>query len=96
FNGAFIRALKNWQEITACNVSDVSPFGEKKMFLLQGDSGGSLVCQREHGPWTLIGVTSWGIGCARRTPGVFTDLTKVLPWIQQHIDTGSNKISPIL
>ncbi|XP_026580077.1 ovochymase-2, partial [Pseudonaja textilis] len=66
----------------------------------QGDSGGSLVCQREHGPWTLIGVTSWGIGCARSwihnlqkkyakrgTPGVFTDLTKVLPWIQQHIDT---------
>ncbi|XP_058017713.1 ovochymase-2 [Ahaetulla prasina] len=65
----------------------------------QGDSGGSLVCQREHGSWTLIGVTSWGIGCARSwiynlqrkyekrgTPGVFTDLTKVLPWIQQHID----------
>ncbi|XP_063145561.1 ovochymase-2 [Candoia aspera] len=65
----------------------------------QGDSGGSLVCQRDHGSWTLIGVTSWGIGCARSwvhnlkrkyekrgTPGVFTDLTKVLPWIQQHID----------
>ncbi|KAK9409989.1 ovochymase-2-like [Crotalus adamanteus] len=65
----------------------------------QGDSGGSLVCQREHGSWTLIGVTSWGLGCARSwihnlqkkyekrgTPGVFTDLTKVLPWIQQHID----------
>ncbi|XP_062974843.1 ovochymase-2 [Elgaria multicarinata webbii] len=65
----------------------------------QGDSGGSLVCNRERGSWTLIGVTSWGIGCARSwmhnlrkkydrrgTPGVFTDLTKVLPWIQQHMD----------
>lgn len=74
------------------------------MFLLQGDSGGSLVCQQEHGSWTLIGVTSWGLGCARSwihnlqrkyekrgTPGVFTDLSKVLPWIQQHIDAGSNK-----
>ncbi|KAF7245339.1 Ovochymase-2 [Varanus komodoensis] len=66
----------------------------------QGDSGGSLVCKRGHGSWTLIGVTSWGIGCARSwmhnlekkydrrgTPGVFTDLIKVLPWIQQHIDS---------
>ncbi|KAJ7344489.1 hypothetical protein JRQ81_000439 [Phrynocephalus forsythii] len=66
----------------------------------QGDSGGSLVCRREHGSWTLVGVTSWGIGCARSwmhnlkkkyerrgTPGIFTDLIKVLPWIQQHMDT---------
>ncbi|ETE72753.1 NADH-cytochrome b5 reductase 2, partial [Ophiophagus hannah] len=73
--------------------------------LQEGDSGGSLVCQHEHGPWTLIGVTSWGIGCARSwihnlqkkyerrgTPGVFTDLTKVLPWIQQHIDAASCNI----
>uniref|UniRef100_A0A8D0B0R0 Ovochymase 2 n=1 Tax=Salvator merianae TaxID=96440 RepID=A0A8D0B0R0_SALMN len=73
----------------------------------QGDSGGSLVCKREPGPWILIGVTSWGVGCARSwmhnlrkkyarrgTPGVFTDLIKVLPWIQEHMDTGSKKKNP--
>ncbi|XP_066475284.1 ovochymase-2 [Tiliqua scincoides] len=66
----------------------------------QGDSGGSLVCRREHGSFTLVGVTSWGMGCARSwisnlkkkystrgSPGVFTDLIKVLPWIQEHLDT---------
>nr|XP_016851088.1 PREDICTED: ovochymase-2 isoform X1 [Anolis carolinensis]XP_016851089.1 PREDICTED: ovochymase-2 isoform X1 [Anolis carolinensis] len=65
----------------------------------QGDSGGSLVCRRDHGSWTLVGVTSWGTGCARSwiynlkekyerrgTPGIFTNLTKVLPWMQQHMD----------
>ncbi|KAH0620870.1 hypothetical protein JD844_021727 [Phrynosoma platyrhinos] len=73
----------------------------------QGDSGGSLVCRRDHGSWTLIGVTSWGIGCARSwmhnlkkkyerrgTPGIFTDLTKVLPWIQQHMDADVKMKSP--
>ncbi|XP_053112203.1 ovochymase-2 isoform X2 [Hemicordylus capensis] len=66
----------------------------------QGDSGGSLMCRREHGSWTLVGVTSWGMGCARSwmsnlkkkysmrgSPGVFTELIKVLPWIQEHMDT---------
>uniref|UniRef100_A0A8D0G5U0 Ovochymase 2 n=1 Tax=Sphenodon punctatus TaxID=8508 RepID=A0A8D0G5U0_SPHPU len=71
----------------------------------QGDSGGPLVCRRRHGAWTLVGVTSWGLGCARSwlnnlskkynqrgSPGVFTDLSKVLPWIQENINAASCSI----
>ncbi|MBZ3875317.1 Ovochymase-2, partial [Sciurus carolinensis] len=66
----------------------------------QGDSGGSLMCRNKKGAWTLAGVTSWGLGCGRGwrnngqrneqgSPGIFTDLSKVLPWIHAHIQTAS-------
>lgn len=59
------------------------------------------MCRNKKGAWTLAGVTSWGLGCGRgwrnnmRTddqgsPGIFTDLRKVLPWIHKHIRIGNN------
>lgn len=52
----------------------------------QGDSGGPLVAGS-----TLVGVVSWGIGCAgsddgrpiRLTPGVYTRLATFLPWLAE-------------
>ncbi|XP_004455380.2 ovochymase-2 [Dasypus novemcinctus] len=68
----------------------------------QGDSGGSLMCRNKKGTWTLAGVTSWGLGCGRGwrnntqnndqgSPGIFTDLSKVLPWIHRHVQTGKQR-----
>uniref|UniRef100_A0A8C2RW05 Ovochymase 2 n=1 Tax=Capra hircus TaxID=9925 RepID=A0A8C2RW05_CAPHI len=69
----------------------------------QGDSGGSLMCRNKKGTWTMAGVTSWGLGCGRGwkdnlqkndqgSPGIFTDLTKVLSWIHKHIRIGNQSI----
>merc|ERR1711990_913082 len=57
--------------------------GEDGIDACQGDSGGPLVAQdSEHHGWALVGVVSWGIGCARRGLfGVYAEVALYLPWI---------------
>ena len=57
----------------------------------QGDSGGPLNWQDPStGRVYLIGITSFGIGCAKpNIPGVYTKITNYLGWIQQYTGTTS-------
>merc|ERR1711893_364451 len=49
----------------------------------QGDSGGPLIHRDSDKVATLIGATSWGIGCARKgLPGAYARVTKYLQWIK--------------
>lgn len=53
----------------------------------QNDSGGPLVIEAEHleCSWVQVGIVSFGRGCARRFPGVYTRLTSFLPWLKKHL-----------
>ncbi|MEV8533052.1 serine protease [Streptomyces sp. NPDC051211] len=42
----------------------------------QGDSGGPMFRRDAAGAWVQVGITSWGIGCARPDyPGVYTEVS---------------------
>ena len=51
----------------------------------QGDSGGGLICE-VRGRQSIMGLTSWGIGCGRpNKPGVYTKVADYLDWIGEKI-----------
>ncbi|XP_054750910.1 atrial natriuretic peptide-converting enzyme-like [Lytechinus pictus] len=49
----------------------------------QGDSGGPLICEGSDGRQHLVGITSFGYGCARRGyPGVYARVSTATEWMR--------------
>jgi len=61
----------------------LAPYNERDT--CQGDSGGPMVFKNAQNRWEIVGLTSWGSGCAAGYPGVYHRVTDSLPWINSHI-----------
>ena len=52
----------------------------------QGDSGGPLIMTNDEGEYELIGIVSWGYGCAEAGyPGVYSKIHSRLDWFFSYI-----------
>merc|ERR1712004_143557 len=49
-----------------------------------GDGGSPLVCQGLSGRWTVVGLVTWGVGCASDVPGVYARMSHFTQWIDQN------------
>ncbi|KAH8299564.1 hypothetical protein KR044_003017 [Drosophila immigrans] len=57
----------------------------------QGDSGGPLIFNN-----TLLGIVSWGSGCARPTkPGVYAAVPQLRPWIVETAEHSGGVVSKV-
>lgn len=49
-----------------------------------GDSGGPLQCENSADTWSVRGIVSWGIGCARPNKfGVYSNVSKFMPFLNK-------------
>lgn len=99
--GGLLKASVPYVDNNTCNVPEAyngivtgnmmcAGYREGGVDACQGDSGGPLVWRSPDGP-VLVGVVSWGIGCARKLKyGVYTRVANYADWAKRVIAGGRN------
>merc|ERR1712107_553542 len=89
--------LKTWNLLgeNVCQRADMRR-GRGWQGWCQGDSGGPFVHDRGEDVWELIGVVSWGLGCARPgVYGIYTEVDHYLSWIATTLTSEEGGSIPI-
>ncbi|XP_028405320.1 uncharacterized protein LOC114527820 isoform X2 [Dendronephthya gigantea] len=61
-----------------------------------GDSGGPLQCDNGDDSWSLRGLVSWGIGCARPNKfGVYSNVSKFIPFVKKVMSGRDSRLQEI-
>merc|ERR1712004_49007 len=64
--------------------SEICAGGQVGKDACTGDGGSPLVCQGLSGRWTVVGLVTWGVGCASDVPGVYARMSHFTQWIDQN------------
>jgi len=64
--------------------NEVCAGGEEGKDACTGDGGSPLVCQGTSGRWTVVGLVTWGVGCASDVPGVYAKVSYFKDWINSN------------
>eukprot|EP00158_Paraphelidium_tribonemae_P007338 Partr_v1_DN28204_c1_g1_i1_m76265 putative protease len=85
-----IATNENCKKAVGMNIADsmVCAGGARGKDACQGDSGGPLIAvDKSTGDSVLVGIVSWGKGCARAGfPGVYTRVSSFMQWINEQIE----------
>eukprot|EP00092_Neocalanus_flemingeri_P004843 GFUD01005211.1.p1 GENE.GFUD01005211.1~~GFUD01005211.1.p1 ORF type:complete len:497 (-),score=130.91 GFUD01005211.1:51-1541(-) len=72
--------------------SELCAGGEVGKDACTGDGGSPLVCQASSGRWTVVGLVTWGVGCAEQLPGVYVRVNQFRDWIDNNNDDIVNNV----
>lgn len=73
-------------QITADMICATDNTGSRERDSCQGDSGGPLMVKEANGIFRIVGIVSWGIGCASGYPGVYARTTVQHAWIADKLN----------
>jgi secreted trypsin-like serine protease len=82
---AYCDSIYTRDDVTEDMICATDNSGSNERDSCQGDSGGPLMVKGGNGEFSLVGIVSWGIGCASGYPGVYSRVTHFNDWILETI-----------